>query len=36
MNSQPTVLVDDIGNGITKIVLNRPDRLNAMNYALVQ
>jgi enoyl-CoA hydratase len=30
------VVVEPIGSGITKITLSRPDRLNAMNYALVR
>ena len=29
------VLVETVGEGITQITLNRPERLNAMNYALV-
>ena len=29
------VLVEDLGNGITQLTLNRPDRLNAMNYDLI-
>jgi len=29
------VLVDEVGDGITQITLNRPDRLNAMNHALI-
>jgi enoyl-CoA hydratase len=29
------VLVETVGDGITQLTLNRPDRLNAMNYALV-
>lgn len=36
MSAEGAILVEDLGDGITKIVLNRPDRLNAMNYALVQ
>jgi enoyl-CoA hydratase len=36
VTAQGAVLVDDIGDGITKVELNRPDRLNAMNYDLVQ
>ena len=36
MSGDAAVLVEPIGRGITKVVLNRPDRLNAMNYALVQ
>jgi enoyl-CoA hydratase len=30
------VLVEEVKSGITKITLNRPERLNAMNYELVQ
>jgi len=30
-----TVLIDNVGDGITQLTLNRPERLNAMNYALV-
>ena len=29
------VLVEPLGNGITQITMNRPDRLNAMNYDLI-
>jgi enoyl-CoA hydratase len=29
------VLVEQVGDGITQITLNRPERLNAMNHALV-
>jgi enoyl-CoA hydratase len=29
------VLVESVAEGITQLTLNRPDRLNAMNYALV-
>jgi enoyl-CoA hydratase len=29
------VLIDDVADGITQLTLNRPERLNAMNYALV-
>jgi enoyl-CoA hydratase len=29
------VLVDEVGDGITQITLNRPERLNAMNHALI-
>jgi len=36
VSAQSAVLVDDIGDGITTVELNRPDRLNAMNYDLVQ
>ena len=30
------VVVEEVKPGITKVTLNRPERLNAMNYALVQ
>ena len=29
------VLIDSIGTGITQLTMNRPERLNAMNYALI-
>jgi enoyl-CoA hydratase len=29
------VLIESLGTGITQVTLNRPDRLNAMNYALI-
>lgn len=29
------VLVETVGDGITQVTLNRPERLNAMNYALI-
>jgi enoyl-CoA hydratase len=29
------VLVESVGTGITQLTLNRPERLNAMNYALI-
>jgi enoyl-CoA hydratase len=29
------VVVETVGDGITQLTLNRPDRLNAMNYALI-
>ena len=29
------VLVETVGDGIAQLTLNRPDRLNAMNYALI-
>ena len=29
------VLVENVAEGITQLTLNRPERLNAMNYALV-
>ena len=29
------VLVEELGNGITQITMNRPERLNAMNHALI-
>ena len=29
------VLVEEVGTGITQLTLNRPERLNAMNYALI-
>jgi enoyl-CoA hydratase len=34
-NGNDAVLVEPAGDGITKITLNRPARLNAMNYELV-
>jgi len=29
------VFVESVGAGITQLTLNRPERLNAMNYALI-
>jgi enoyl-CoA hydratase len=29
------VLIESVGTGITQLTLNRPERLNAMNYALI-
>ena len=29
------VLIESLGTGITQVTLNRPERLNAMNYALI-
>lgn len=29
------VLIESLGSGITQLTLNRPERLNAMNYALI-
>jgi enoyl-CoA hydratase len=36
MTDERAVLVEPVRPGITKITLNRPDRLNAMNFALVK
>jgi enoyl-CoA hydratase len=35
VNDKDAVVIEPAGDGITKITLNRPERLNAMNYALV-
>jgi enoyl-CoA hydratase len=35
INVTEAVLIDDVADGITQLTLNRPERLNAMNYALV-
>src|SRR4249920_925903 len=35
VSEKDAVLVEPAGSGVTKITLNRPARLNAMNYELV-